>query len=43
MTGYAEAALDQSEFLEEGMQMIGKPLSLNDFGDAVARLFRRGG
>ena len=43
MTGYAEAALDQSEFLEEGMQMIGKPFSLNDFGDAVARLFRRGG
>ena len=42
MTGYAEAALDQSEFLEEGMRMIGKPFSLNDFGDAVAQLFRRG-
>ena len=39
MTGYAEAALDQSEFLETGMRMIGKPFSLNDFGDAVARLF----
>ncbi|NIJ70161.1 ATP-binding protein [Xanthomonas sp. 60] len=43
MTGYAEAALDQSEFLDEGMQMIGKPFSLNDFGDAVARLFQRAG
>ena len=39
MTGYAEAALDQSEFLEAGMRMIGKPFSLNDFGDAVAQLF----
>ena len=39
MTGYAEAALEQSAFLEPGMQMIGKPFSLNDFGDAVSRLF----
>lgn len=39
MTGYAEAALDQSEFLETGMRMIGKPFSLSDFGDAVAQLF----
>jgi len=39
MTGYAEAARDQSEFLEQGMRMIGKPFSLSDFGDAVATLF----
>jgi CheY-like chemotaxis protein len=39
MTGYAEAALEKSAFLEPGMQMIGKPFSLNDFGDAVSRLF----
>jgi len=39
MTGYAEAARDQSEFLEAGMHMIGKPFSLSDFGDAVAQLF----
>ncbi|QNR97471.1 PAS domain-containing protein [Stenotrophomonas sp. 169] len=39
MTGYAEAARDQSEFLEAGMHMIGKPFSLSAFGDAVAQLF----
>ena len=36
MTGYAEAARDQSEFLEAGMHMIGKPFSV----DKLATLIR---
>jgi PAS domain S-box-containing protein len=35
MTGYAESATVQSEFLGENMAIIAKPFALDDFGQAV--------
>jgi hypothetical protein len=35
MTGYAESAAVQSEFLGENMAIITKPFALDDFGQAV--------
>ncbi|MEE7545696.1 PAS domain-containing protein [Xanthomonas sp. Kuri4-1] len=43
MTGYAETARNQSDFLAEGMSMIAKPFSLSELGEAVARIFGTGG
>ena len=37
MTGYAESAAVQSEFLGENMAIIAKPFALDDFGRAVRR------
>lgn len=38
MTGYAESAASAGGFLEEGMELIVKPFSLDALGDRVQRM-----
>ncbi|MEJ8815756.1 PAS domain-containing protein [Variovorax ureilyticus] len=40
MTGYAEYALNRSEFLAEGMQMISKPFALEEFVHKLREMVR---
>ncbi len=42
MTGYAMEALDQSRFLDQGMEMITKPFSIDEFGRRIRAIMGRG-
>ena len=43
MTGYAETAVNRSEFLDAGMSLITKPFALNDFSTRVHQMLTQGG
>jgi len=42
MTGYAKEAADQAKFLDAGMEIITKPFAVDDLGQRVNQILRRG-
>ena len=41
MTGYAKEAADQAKFLDDGMEIIAKPFSVEELGRRVSRILGR--